>query len=138
MKKSVFIDSDVFLDVALDRSPFVNSSELILDHVFLKKANAFTSPLIIANLYYIVSKNATSFKAKQFIKIIESKIEILPIDKVIVHRALNSEIKDFEDALQYFCAAEGGVDYIITRNKKDYPESKIHVVSPVEFLENHA
>lgn len=135
MKDSVFIDSDVLLDIALDRTPFVNSSEMVLDTILLKKISAFTSPLAIANIYYIIAKNSTASKAKHFVKTLESMIGILSIDKNTVKKAVESDIKDFEDALQYYCVLDGGIGFIITRNKKDYPKMQIKVLTPVEFSE---
>ena len=55
---------------------------------------------------------------------------------IIIEQALCSSFKDFEDAVQYFCAIENGIDIIISRNTKDYKDTKIPVYTPAQFLES--
>lgn len=64
-------------------------------------------------------------------------VDIPDIGKSNIHYALQSGIKDFEDATQIFCAYAGKADIIITRNKKDFAESSIPVKTPFEFLSEH-
>ena len=57
------------------------------------------------------------------------------IDKNAIIVALNSEFKDFEDALQNYSAElNGEIDMIITRNTKDYKKSQIGIMNPENFL----
>ena len=48
---------------------------------------------------------------------------------------MESKFKDFEDAMQYFSAKHEDIDYIITRNKKDFTASDIPVLKPQEFVD---
>jgi hypothetical protein len=50
--------------------------------------------------------------------------------------ALNSEFRDFEDAIQYYTAIENDQDLIITRNQQDFKESKIPVMTAGEFIKS--
>jgi hypothetical protein len=62
-------------------------------------------------------------------------IHILSIDQEVFLRALHSKFSDFEDALQHFSATnDGKVDFIITRNLKDYKHSDVAVTTPEDFL----
>jgi hypothetical protein len=61
-------------------------------------------------------------------------INILPLNDKITDLALNSEFRDFEDAIQYYTAIENDQDLIITRNQQDFKESKIPVMSAGEFI----
>jgi len=65
---------------------------------------------------------------------LEQFIETTDVTKSIVHIALNSNFKDFEDAVQYYSALSNNVDAIITRNPKDFKNSKLLVLSPEEAL----
>ena len=56
----------------------------------------------------------------------------------VIDNALQSEWKDFEDAVQYTVAESNGVDCIITRNKADFEENEIPCYSPQEFLEKYS
>lgn len=130
----IFIDSDVILDLLLKRQKFHYEAEFIFDLAAKEKIFLYTTPLVIANVYYIVNDINKTKNCKQLIGKIRNIVEILPVDCFEIDNAIDSEIKDFEDALQYFCCIKNKVNYIITRNVKDYKNSKIPVSDPKEFL----
>ena len=87
--------------------------------------------------FYIVEKEIGSKKAKQAIKVLLSRIEIHPIQKGNLLTALTTKFKDYEDAVQHECAmSHKKITYFITRNKKDYKESLIEVLSSEELYTN--
>ena len=49
--------------------------------------------------------------------------------------ANNSDTKDLEDGLQMLCAKNYSLDYIITRNVKDFALSSVPAIEPFAFLE---
>jgi len=55
-----------------------------------------------------------------------------------IEKALASAFKDFEDALQYYCALDKESSILITRNGKDFKESMLPIMSPDEYLLNYA
>ena len=63
-------------------------------------------------------------------------VNVLPLDDKITDLALNSDFKNFEDAVQYFTAIENDQDLIITRNLQDFKESKIPVMTAGEFIKS--
>jgi hypothetical protein len=63
-------------------------------------------------------------------------VNVLPLDDKITDLALNSEFRDFEDAIQYYTAIENDQDIIITRNPQDFKESKIPVMTAGEFIKS--
>ena len=56
------------------------------------------------------------------------------MDNNVVFRALNSDFKDFEDALQYQVALACGATHLLTRNPTDYPQAALPVLTPATFL----
>lgn len=98
------------------------------------KFQAFTSSNCIANVHYLLKKKESDLKARQFIKVIIAHVGVIGISYDDVQRALDSEFKDFEDALQFYSALRHGCQAIITRNGKDYTQATIDVYSPHEFL----
>jgi len=72
--------------------------------------------------------------AINFLKNLRLLLTVLSVDDQTVQKALESEFKDFEDAIQYFTALENKVDCIITRNINDYNKSLLPVYSPTELL----
>ena|SRR4030042_1438723 len=134
MKDKLFIDSDIILDIALSRDPHFLSSSLILSLIESKLLDGFTSSIIISNLYYILRKLESHKIAIDFITKLRLIIKILPVTDETIKLALESKFKDFEDALQYYTAILNNIDYLITRNVKDYARTDIKVHTPDEFI----
>ncbi len=135
MKYSIFLDSDIILDIALKREPFFSASARIFSMIEYKKIRGYTSSVIISNIYYILRKIESHKSAIKFISKLRLIISILPVNDRIIELALESKFKDFEDAIQCFTAVTENVDSLITRNIKDYKSSKIKVYTPEEYLQ---
>lgn len=54
--------------------------------------------------------------------------------KELRDEVINEKIKKYEDSIQFISAVNSGCEYIVTRNKKDFPENGIKIVSPVDFI----
>jgi len=135
----VLIDTDVLLDFFFDRKPSAEYSAGILNLCAEKEIKGYITPVIISNVYYLLRKtakhNITVEKIKQLLNI----IDIVKMDKNAVINALNSEFKDFEDALQNFSAIENGqIKVILTRNLKDYKKSELAILTPETYLRGKA
>lgn len=137
MIQKVFIDSDVILDVALAREPFVHDSHAVLAYMEQGQAIAHISANSVANIYYILRKLGGDPKARFFIESIMQYLNVIPVDHFAVLNALKSKFIDFEDAIQHFSALHHQCELIITRNLADYKQSNIPVMLPTTFLLNH-
>ncbi|NBC57196.1 MAG: PIN domain-containing protein [Bacteroidetes bacterium] len=132
----VFIDSDIIIDYFYDRHPFSESASKVLNLCAYNKVVAFTSPLVVANVYYLLRQTAKHDKVIASLKGLLNYVEIITMNKKIVLEALNSDFKDFEDALQNFSVIEHkNIKGILTRNIKDYKKSSLNVYTPKEFLD---
>lgn len=134
MKEKVFIDTDVILDLVFARKPFFYDSQRILSLVEKNNLRGFTSSLILANCYYIISSNISKKTAAKTISKLRSLLKVLPFTDKEIGEALNSNMKDFEDGVQYFIAVNNGLKTIITRNIADYKNVDINVFLPNDFL----
>ena len=133
--KKILIDTDVILEFFLDREPFSENAANILALCERKLIVGYVTPVIISNVYYLLSQKAKQEKVIEKLKLLLSILEILVIDKNSIIVALNSDFKDFEDALQNYAAEiNGEISLIITRNTKDYKKSELGVMSPEDFL----
>jgi predicted nucleic acid-binding protein len=133
--KRILIDSDVILDLLLDRKPFCEDSLALIYACEQKQLQGFVTPVIIANVYYIFRQNASHITVTEQLKLLLKIISVLNMDQKQVLAALDSKFTDFEDALQYFSAIQSNkVDVIITRNTSDYKKSALPVFTPIEFL----
>ena len=129
----IFIDNDVILDVLLERKDFEYSREL-LSYVEQKMVKAYTPSIIFTNTFYIISKLRNKKKAWNALKKIRLLFSVSKVNEVIIDLALASDFSDFEDAVQYYTALEQKVDYLVTRNKKDYVVTQIPIATPQEVL----
>ena len=134
MIKRVFIDTDVILDVALAREPFLEASRIVLALVENNIAIGYMSSNGVANLYYILRKSGGDINARRFITKLIQYITVISIEHSDIVNGLKSSIPDFEDALQQCSAYRNQCDCIVTRNVDDYKSSSAIAYSPIEFL----
>lgn len=130
----IYLDSDVILDLLLDREPFMDDIAEIIEESLNERVTLCVSPISITNINYIISKIENPRKADSQIKKILEIVKVENVDNEIITKAVNSRFKDFEDAVQNYCAEAAGHKIIITRNTKDYKESKISILTPKEYL----
>lgn len=135
----VLIDTDVLMDFFFDRKPFAKYSTELINNCADKKIQGFATPVIISNVYYLLSKTAKHNIIVEKLKQLLTIIEVVKMDKNVVLSALNSEFKDFEDALQNFSAMENGqIKIILTRNLKDFKKSELAIMTPETYLKGKA
>ncbi|MEM9144147.1 MAG: PIN domain-containing protein, partial [Bacteroidota bacterium] len=95
----------------------------------------FTTPVIIANTYYLLRKTAKHEVVIDKLNQLLNIIDISEMNKNVVLKSLNSRFKDFEDALQNFSAVEDGtINVILTRNVKDFKHSELAILTPESYL----
>jgi len=127
----VFIDTNVFLDAFLNRDD--GSAKKVLKFVVQQEMTPFCNDISIINIVYLIRKKFSKDEISGIIDKLVDNYTIVPASSKIIVDANNSNFKDFEDGVQYFCAKEIEADLIITNNKKDFILSEIEVLSPVEF-----
>lgn len=131
----ILIDTDVLLDFFLARRPFYDNATSIMRLAEKQKLRLFITPVICANLHYILSKSASKKKVEDALTTLLRIVEVLPMDANTIVQALEQSPKDFEDALQYQAAVQNGeIEAILTRNIADFPTQPIPVMQPDELL----
>ncbi len=128
-----FVHSDVIIDLLTHREPHFYESAKLLQKCQDKKIKLCTSPLAIANVHYIVRKVKGEEQTRDVLRKILSLIELTILDAATVKNALDSGMKDFEDAMQAQSAKLFNSSYIITRNIKDYKQAPIEAKTPKEI-----
>jgi len=134
MTFKIFIDSDIILDVLSKREPFYNSAAILFSLIEKGRIKGYSSSIIFSNVHYVLRKRISKDNTITSLKYLKSLLEVLPVDKRAIESALDSEFNDFEDAIQYFCAEQNGINYFITRNKIDYEKAQINILTAKEFL----
>ena len=132
--KRIFLDTNILLDVSMKRQPHYPMSASIMLLIDNGQFEGFTTSLSMAIHYYIHKKDYGHDLGIEVLKEFGQMLSILSVTDTHIEKALYSDFKDFEDAIQHFCALENGMDCIITRNVKDYEKSEIPVYTPAEYL----
>jgi len=131
----VLIDTDVILDFFFDRQPFSEYAAVVLSYCEMKKIEGYITAVIFSNVYYLLRKTAKHDLVIDKLRQLLTILNVLVIDKNCVIQALNSEFKDFEDALQNFAAENtNNISVILTRNTKDFKNSKLGVMTPESYI----
>ena len=130
----VLIDTNVVLDVLMQRPDYELSSQIIrLSGT--GKIRGYMSASAVTDVYYILNRKLKDrVKTVNSIKTILSLIEVADATADDIKAALDSGWKDFEDCVQYQVAAHLNASYVITRNVKDYEGIEPKPVTPEEFL----
>jgi len=124
----ILIDTDVLLDVALAREPYVAESARVLEWVE-EGGHAAVAWHTLTNCAYLLKGGGRSF-----LEPLLQLVEVAPVSTQDAQRALALGMADLDDAFQAAAAVGWGADFIVTRNTRDYRKSPISALSPAEFL----
>lgn len=135
--KKLFIDTNIVIDLLSRREPFFEEAASLFSLADKNEIELYVSSLTIANTSYTLLRQMPSNKAKSILRKLRLIMHILPLDDKIIGLALNDEtFSDFEDGLQYFTAIENGQELIISRNLKDFKNSKLPVMTAGQYIES--
>lgn len=131
----VYVDTNIVLDLLARREPFYKDAANLFTLSDRKKIELSVSALTVANTSYILRSRLRMAELTPVIKKLLLLVNVLPLDERIINLALsNAEFTDFEDCLQYYSAIENRQDIIITRDLKDYKNSRIPVMTASQYI----
>lgn len=131
----VFFDTDVLLDLASRREPWVRAAALLRSFVDAGQSKGFVSAISFNNMYYVLRKGLSKANALAGVRDVMAGLVIVPLDCEILAWAMDADLPDFEDAIQYASAQRSGADYLVTRNVRDFPRGVPEIVLPEDLLE---
>lgn len=127
------LDTNVVLDYLLEREPFVEDAEQVIDAHRSGKFQALISAMTPVNLFYI-TRNLGQEQARSLVERTLNEFQVSAIDLPILRAASLLPMRDYEDAVQAVCALAQNADVIVTRDVKDYANSPIRALTPAEFV----
>lgn len=133
--QKIFLDTNIVIDFLGERANFYQPAAKILTLADQKKIVIYTSPTSISNTYYLLSRFENTKIALEKIRKFKVLCSISMMDDEVIEKAINSDFKDFEDAMQYFSALASNCDLIVTRNEKDFKNAHIPVLNGESYLE---
>jgi predicted nucleic acid-binding protein len=131
----VLLDTNVILDVFLDRPQFIKDSSSVWQAVDEGRIEGHVSASSITDIYYIVRRHAGREKARASIEVCLEAFEVCVVNRETLEEAAALMGNDFEDNLQIACARQSGLDAIVTRDDKDYARSIVSALTPAQLIE---
>jgi predicted nucleic acid-binding protein len=131
--KTLF-DTDIILDVLLDRESFSNDASFLLSKVEHSEIIGFICATTVTTIHYLTTKALGHQAASRHIKSLLSLFLIAPVNRVVLQNASDAKFTDFEDAVLHEAACHSGAKYIVTRNIADFKHSILPVFEPREFI----
>lgn len=131
----VLIDTNIILDVLCKRPAFYEDSAKIFKLCEVKKISGVISSLSIPNIMYILRKELDADKTREILDSLMLIFSVADLKADDLKKAADMRFKDYEDAIQSACATRIKANYIVTRNIKDFSESKVTAIKPAELLD---
>ena len=132
---NVLIDGNIILDVLQNRKPHIEASSKVWKMCETNLVNGYVSALTFADMVYVMRKELTPAKIYEVLKKLALIFHFTELSIPDMEKAAGMMWKDYEDAVQAATAERIRATAIITKNIKDYQQSKIPAFTPAEFLE---
>lgn len=130
----VFIDTNVIIDLIANREPFSEDAIQLFSLGERKKIKLYISTQSILTTHYILKKYISEKELRKIIDELLDFVSVIPSTKDIIKRSLKSKYNDFEDGVQILTAESiESMSFIVTRNVKDFKESHLNVLTPLDF-----
>lgn len=130
----VLLDSDVILDLVLEREPHFDDALQVFKAIARNEFRPYATAIALLNVNYFAEKeNGRDFALIEVEKLLQL-LTVCVTTGTMLKSSLISPVTDYEDAVQCESAVAAGLDAIVTRNKKDFAKSPLPVYSPAQFL----
>lgn len=131
----VLVDSNIFVDFMFRRMPFFEESEKVISLCESRKIKGFVTTSELMDLHYIYKKYSHSNEtSNEAIQEIMSVFDVLDIHEEDIISSIKDGNRDFEDCVIENCSNRNRIDYIVTRNTKDFINKKTRIIEPHELL----
>jgi predicted nucleic acid-binding protein len=130
----VLLDTDVVLDVLLDRKPHVADSARSFRLVEEGKVSGLLCATTLTTLDYLLTQSLGLSDSRPVLARLLRLFDIAPVTRAVIEGALRSAMADFDDAVLVHAARQAGADAVITRNPKDFAKATCPIFDPRQFL----
>lgn len=131
----ILVDTNVIIDALTGREPFRETAEQIFMIAANRTEDMYISASSATDIYYLIRKHLhNTDMAKNAMEKLYELFSILDVTSRDCKDALLAEVKDYEDAVISCCAFRSKMDYIVTRNIKDFECSEISAILPDELM----
>ena len=131
----VLLDTNIIVDVALERQPYFGDSETVLSLVEQGQIEGYISASTFSDLYYIIRKDKGRNLTLEFLREISTFCQVATVNQDAINMALTANFKDFEDGIQYSSAVVNNLEAIVTRNPQDFPITTLRILTPQQLIQ---
>ena len=133
--RRVLFDSDVLLDVLIERSPHAIASVGALDTVVPGgTVEGYVSGHAVTNMYYLLRRLVGDARGRELLASLLTRLTVAPVTDRAIRTAFAAPFSDFEDAVTWSAALEVDAGLIVTRNIADFRASTLPAVTPAVYL----
>ena len=130
----VMFDTNVVLDLLLDREPFVKEAKILISKVEQGEIVGLLCATTITTIHYLLLKSNGKERSVEIIQSLLKLFEVASVTRVVLQDALEINDKDYEDAVLYKSGYHAGANMIVTRDRKGFSKAELPVMNPKEFL----
>ena len=131
----ILFDTNVVLDLLLDREPFSNTAAQLFSRADEGDITGFINATTVTTVHYLAHRTVGDRRARREIGNVLDLFDVAPVNLAVLEGALQSKFTDFEDAVMYHAALNVNADGIVTRNIGDFKRATIPLYAPEEL--NH-
>lgn len=129
----VLLDTNVLLDVLLDRQPWAEDASAILTLADRGEVTGLACAISFTTVFYVMRKEIGAAEARSGVSQLLGVLDVAPVGRAVLDRAVQADVADFEDAVVMECARVAGVDHIVTRDAKGFVTSPVPAHTPAAF-----
>ena len=129
----LFLDTNIVMDLLEKREPFCNDALQLFSMAYRKRVQLWVSPMTYATVSFLLRKHGSE-GVKKLLSNFRQLSRVATANERVIDDSLASQFRDFEDAMQYYCALKVKATAIITRNGKDFANSKLPVMTAGDYL----
>jgi len=133
--KQIFMDTNVVIDFLADRQPFSLDAAKLFNMSIEGRIKIHISAVSYNNIYYVLRQSLTNNATIKLLENLADITDIADVSNQVIRQSLKADFKDYEDAIQYYSALTvPNIDFIVTRNTKDFKKSSLSVLTPTEAI----
>ena len=131
----ILFDTNVVLDVLLNRRPYAESAAQLFVSVERKQMEGLLSATTVTTLHYLAAKKAIgATRAKRHLETLLTLFDVAPVDKEVLAAALSLDFRDYEDAVLHEAGRRAGAAAIVTRDREGFRKGRMRVYEPHELV----
>ncbi|BAF72496.1 conserved hypothetical protein [Sulfurovum sp. NBC37-1] len=120
MRKSIYLDINIVIDILDTNRPNSQSAKALLKHLSYENIKIVISEDMLSTIFYIVKNKQAVL---EFFQLIQKRWLISPFGQDVIKEAIKLSLAknlDFEDTAQCLCAKENGCMALITNDHRFY------------------